>query len=180
MMRRQVFYFLCIILLCLCMLSCSPEEPSVVPPQINDAEGIYGIRTGMPYSDWCTAISKEAEQFLSARMGYMCFVGEQDEIVIVKFSEVYLDPSDVTTFQGGAVLKVVSCEKPPKKDKEYLEKCISKGMTFAEVVAIAGVPTEDFGAAAPRITFPLGEGGVLNTSWSFSEGGWTLSWFSFS
>ena len=162
-MKRIVSIVCVILLLCACLFSCAPNlEPN---PQINEPEEIYGLQIGMHEEEWEAMIPEDADTFETYR--YYCFTGEQEDIVILRKTDIEI------TCSGGIVWhdieKIWSCEKPPERSKAYLKRYVHEGMTFAELVAIAGMPVGESGSGVSIIAFPLKEGGTLQTWWYPSE-----------
>ena len=166
-MKKTVSIVCVMLLLCACLFSCAPNlEPN---PQINEPEEIYGLQIGMRYGEWIEQRSEDDFDF----MEYSLFEGDQSDIVIVKTSHYFLNTTDPDNpiFGGGEVSKIWSCEKPPERSKAYLKRYVHEGMTFAELVAIAGIPERDVGSGVSIIVFSLKGGDVLRTWWTPCEDG---------
>ncbi|MBQ8859514.1 MAG: hypothetical protein IJ012_07000 [Clostridia bacterium] len=163
-MKKTVSIVCMMTLLFTCLFSCSAPNP-----QINEPEEIYGLQIGMRYEEWIEQRSEDDFDF----MGYNLFEGVQNDIVIVKTSPYSIDLTDPNNpiSKGNEVLKIWSCEKPPERSKAYLKKYVHEGMTFAELVAIAGMPVGESGSGVSIIAFPLKGGGALQTWWCPSEDG---------
>ena len=155
---------LVVLLLLFPLSACAPAEP-------------YGIYVGMSGKEYCAAIPAElaVDQWIGQREDgnysriYECFQSEDVKVVVVE-RDYIRDILPDGRIVGGGVIDILVCDSVTPRNATYLQEHLREGMTFPQVVELAGLPKVNIeqGKSHDIILFPTDGDALLRTEWTSS------------